>query len=126
MILRQIITTNECQGWVFVNLECGHQVGPLSNRRVPKHRKRCVDCEGIAAHRNMFPNEHRSLMGGLRRVPMDDRATALVEWINHLHRARQLICMGFDSTTAVALTEQPTSYPLWRMCFDEDDEPSFY
>jgi hypothetical protein len=127
MILRQILSAYEPErGWAVVNLACGHRVGPIGTRYVPKKRKRCLECERIADHRIRFPSEHQRLINGLQRVPMDDRAETMVEWVSHLDRARPLRQRGLDSDQAVALTEQPTNYPLWRLCFEDDDEETQY
>ena len=123
MILRRIITTDEpSPGWVVLKLECGHQVGPISCQRVPKNRKGCLECELIADHSRRFPDDHQVLVDCLRRVPMDDHATALVEWIDHMTRARHFMRRGIDLLHALAFSEQPTGYPLRRFLYGDDDE----
>ncbi len=122
MIMRDIITTDANEwGWTTIKLSCGHEVGPISRNRVPKKRKRCPFCEQIAAHRTQCPDDHESLMRYLHRVPMDDRAATMVQWINHLSHAKTLRLRGIEGRTALMLTEMPSTYPLLRF-MDESDE----
>lgn len=121
-IMREIITTDADKwGWTTIKLSCGHEVGPVSRTRVPKKRKRCPFCEQIAAYRNRYPAIHESLMRFLHRVPMDDRAAAMVQWTAHLSHAEALTLRGIEFRTALVLTEEPTTYPLLRFMDDSDE-----
>lgn len=113
MILRTIITTDDhSPGWLVVKLECGHEAGPISERRCPARRKRCVACETIAEHRRLCPSDHEMLKRGLHTVPMDDRAKVMVQWIEQLRKVQELRCRGLDFEHAIVVAEEPMRYPF--------------
>ena len=126
MILRQIIATEDiscCR--VTLKLECGHEVGPIPAREQPKFRKRCKECELIATFRTQSPGDYDFLLNRLRKVPMDDRAAILVQWIVQVRDANALFGKGLSSMQAMSLAEKPSRYSLTaHLCCDDDEGPN--
>jgi hypothetical protein len=122
MILRRIIATDG-EDWQTLKLECGHEVGPVAARRVPKRRKQCPYCEYIAEFKNRSPSDHQYLIRHLHGVPMDDRAVTLVEWIGHITNAAQMVnATGCEIDDALWLTQRPSTYPLAAILFGDCDK----
>ena len=122
-ILREIVTTDEDDcGWITLKLACGHEFGPISQRRVPKKRKRCPACEYIAEHQCRHPEDHQVLINRLHLIPMDDRAAVMVNWVVQYWKARSLSRRGVDFLTALALSQEPTSYPLTKFLIEDVDD----
>ncbi|WP_437191376.1 hypothetical protein [Planctomicrobium sp. SH527] len=125
MTLRRIITIDEAENDSYMlKLECGHESGPVPQRRLPKHRRRCQHCEQITRFKKGSPKVYLTLIRFLRDVPMDDRASAMIDWIDHILRADRYYVVGIEILAAFEMTQQPSSYPLsqWlqRECGPED------
>ena len=119
MILRRIITTDG-DDWRTLKLECGHEVGPIAESKVPKKRKRCLECENVATFGDRHRRSYESMIRHLHGVPMDDRAATLSEWISHYTAASQmLMAIGCEVDDAFWLTQQPSTYPLAAVLFQQ-------
>lgn len=114
MIMQEVITTDESNGWVMLKLACGHEVGPVSERRLPKKRKRCHECELVELFYNNARRDYDQLMYCLNYVPMDDRSVVLVDWIKHILRASEYAtrCGNIDMLSALEIEKEPATYPL--------------
>lgn len=91
-------------------------------RRAPKNRRRCLYCEAIDIHKRERPADHQTLLRILSGVPMHDRAATMIEWVRHFNRVRQFYMFsGLDMRQVIEITEHPSSYPLSRLLFEDDE-----
>ncbi len=84
-------------------------------------RKACPFCECIADFAQRRPTFHNMLVRLLQKIPMDDRANVVVEWVRDIDNALVLNMRGIDAFHSLALAEGSGSYPLSRY-LEEDDE----
>lgn len=101
-----------------LGLECGHRLEgvPLAKR------KACPHCKVIEQYANLHPVFYDVLVNRLHRIPMDDRANVMVEWVRHLTNSHWLFSRGIHFAQALALSQEPSSYPLLTFLQNEEGD----
>lgn len=97
-----------------LDLACGHRLEWVAVGRKMPVRKHCWQCEFIQNFANAHPRSYTELLQLLTRVPQEDRANALFDWISHCLKAKELCrkIPGLDSGIALRLADNCGAYPL--------------
>src|SRR5262249_41144068 len=75
-----------------LGLECGHRLEWVTLAK----RKACPFCEYIAEFAQRRPADYNTLARLLHKIPMDDRANVIVEWVREIDNALVLMKRGID------------------------------
>jgi len=117
-IFRRVLSADPVHQRYNLGLECGHRLEWVTLAK----RKACRYCEHIANFAQQRPAEYNMLVRLLDKIPMDDRANVMLEWIRDLDNAVSLMKRGIDAFYSLVLSESSGSYPLMKYLFDDDDE----
>ena len=116
-IFRRVLSADPIHQRFNLGLECGHRLEWVTLAK----RKACPFCEYIAEFAQRRPDTYNMLVRLLNKIPMDDRANVMVEWVRACDNALVLYMRGIDAFHTLTLAEEPSSYPLSKY-FAEDDE----
>ena len=101
-----------------LGLECGHRLEWVMLAK----RKACPFCEYIAEFAQRRPADYNRLARLLHRIPMDDRANVMVEWVREIDNALVLMQRGIDAFYSLPLVEEPGIYPLSKYLAEDDED----
>ena len=116
-IFRKVLSADPILNRFNLGLECGHRLEWVTLAK----RKACRYCELIANFAHRRPRDYNMLVRLLNKIPMDDRANVMLEWIRDLESAISLMDRGIDVFHSLAFSEGSGSYPLSKYLDDDDD-----
>jgi hypothetical protein len=95
---------------------------PLGEEGAEALGHRVVDTAALDVLQQQVAQVFNVLVNRLHKIPMDDRANVMVEWVQHLTYAYPFNSKGISPISALALSQGPGSYPLSTYLLDSDDD----
>lgn len=116
-IFRRVLSVDPIHQRFNLGLECGHRLEWVTLGK----KKACPFCECIAGFAGQQPAFYNTLVRLLQKIPMDDRANVIVEWICQIVNGEEIWKRGVGADYSLALAQEPTSYPLVKYLAEDDE-----